>query len=185
MRWMIRIKTRDIAMSSRPSAQSAWYWTEPVVAFEKPEVRAEDDRCHERGHGALEDNVPDRLPARAAEGVRTLAVLPRNGSESVDGERRNRGENHHGKHDATREDTRAGSRGVTKDGTHGSVDHRKADEAVDDRGDAHQELDERLEDATPKARLDLHDKDGAAEGYGEREERCQEPNDVTLSGSAP
>ena len=27
-------------MSSRPSAQSAWYWTEPVVAFEKPEVRA-------------------------------------------------------------------------------------------------------------------------------------------------
>ena len=30
---------------------------------------AEDDRSHERGHGALEDHVPGGLPAGAPEGV--------------------------------------------------------------------------------------------------------------------
>ena len=50
----------------------------------------------------------------------------------------------------------------------------EADKAVDNRGDAHQELDKRLEDAAAKTRLDLHHKDGATKRDGQREERCQE-----------
>ena len=34
------MKNRDMPMSRRPSAHSAWYWTLPVVALAKPEVSA-------------------------------------------------------------------------------------------------------------------------------------------------
>ena len=83
-------------------------------------------------------------------------------------------ENHHGKHDPAGEDARTGTRRLAKDGAHGGVHHREADEAVDDGRNAHEELDQGLKDAATEARLDLHHEDGAAERDGKREERRQE-----------
>ena len=131
----------------------------------------ENDRGEQAREGALEDNVRDGLPAGAAEGVGALAILVGHGGEGVDGKRRHRGQNHDREDDGAREDAGAGACRVTEDRTHRGVDHREADEAIDDAGDAHEELDRRLEDLAAEDRPDLDHEDRRAQGHGKREDR--------------
>ena len=118
--------------------------------------------------------MPDRLPAGAAQGVGALAVLVGDGGQGVDGERRHRRQDHDGKHDGAGEDASAGAGRLAEDRAHGGVDHRQADEAVDDGGDADEQLDQGLEHLAAKAGADLHDEDGAAQGDGKREQGGEE-----------
>ena len=135
---------------------------------------AQDDRRHERGHSALEHHVPDGLPAGATKRVGTLTVLVGHGSERVDGERRHRGQDHDRQHDGTGKDARAGARGSTEDHAHGAVHHIKAEHAVDDRRNAHEQLDERLEHATAETGRNLHHEHGRTKRDGQSDDRREQ-----------
>lgn len=136
----------------------------------------QDDRRHKRRGGRAQNHVPHRLPASAAKCIGTFTILIRHRSERIDREARDRGENHHGEHDCTREDAETGD-GLTCRCSHiaGPRDHDgEADQAVNDRRDSHQKLDERLEHATPEPGGDLNDEDRRADGNRQGEQRREQ-----------